>query len=71
MIRFVIELLPNLLSAYDRLCRKIASDGFHKPGFYLSTFFAAPLGIARWKRIPARVAGYGFMVGGIIFFCKG
>ena len=79
VIRFVINLLPRLFGAYERLCMRIAPGGFHKPGFYLSTLFMAPIGLHFWrkeipawyKRIPARFAGYALMILAVRFFFSG
>lgn len=58
---------------------RIVPGGFHKPAFYLSTFFTAPIGLHLWrkeitawyKRIPARLAGYALMALAIKVFFSG
>ena len=41
--------LPNLMSAYERLCRLIASPDVHDLGFFLSTYFCGPVGLYVWE----------------------
>ncbi len=37
--------LPALFDYFERFCIKIATKGWHKPGFYLSTLFTAPVAL--------------------------
>lgn len=79
ILRFILEVLPRLLEAVERLCIRIASKGFHKPGFYLSLLFVGAAGVRLWrrpivrwwKRIPVRVFAYVLMLLGVRFLLKG
>jgi len=78
-MRWVLDLLPRFVGGYERLLIKIGSEGFHKPGYYFSTLFCAPLGCALWrkevdrwwKRVPCRVGAYVLLIAGIFFFVRG
>lgn len=78
-VRFIIELLPRLLEAYGRFCAKIGSEGFSKPGFYVSTLFFAPAGLywwrkpvaGWWRRVPARILAYVLMLLAVRVFVAG
>ena len=37
--------LPLLFDYFERLCIKISTKGWHRPGFYLSTLFTAPIAL--------------------------
>ncbi|MBU7044965.1 MAG: hypothetical protein HXS54_00895 [Theionarchaea archaeon] len=37
--------LPSLFDYFEQFCMKIASRGWHKPAFYLSTLFTAPVAL--------------------------
>ena len=37
--------LPSLFDYFERICIKIASKGWHRAGFYLSTLFTAPIAL--------------------------
>ncbi len=37
--------LPTLFEYFENLCMKIATKGWHRPGFYLSTLFTAPVAL--------------------------
>ncbi len=37
--------LPSLFEYFEKLCVKIATRGWHRPGFYLSTLFTAPIAL--------------------------
>jgi len=42
--------LPLLFEYFEKFCIKIASKGWHRPGFYLSTLFTAPIALYLHKR---------------------
>ncbi|MBA4389255.1 MAG: hypothetical protein C0404_14880 [Verrucomicrobia bacterium] len=78
-IRLVVDLLPRLMESWERLCIRIATEGFHKPGFYLSSVFLVPIGLRLWRRpihrpyvrIPSRLLAFLLMVLGVLLFLKG
>ena len=37
--------LPTLFEYFENLCIRIATKGWHRPGFYLSTLFTAPVAL--------------------------
>jgi hypothetical protein len=37
--------LPTLFEYFEKVCIKIATKGWHRPGFYLSTLFTAPVAL--------------------------
>ncbi|MBU7044987.1 MAG: hypothetical protein HXS54_01005, partial [Theionarchaea archaeon] len=37
--------LPSLFDYFEQFCMKIASRGWHKPAFYISTLFTAPVAL--------------------------
>lgn len=75
----IANILPRLIEFWERLCIRIASEGFHKPGFYLAGVFFAVAGLRlwrrpitqAWKRLPARIAAYPLMIAGLLLFLKG
>ena len=58
-----MELGPRLIAFYERPRIRVASEGFHNPGFHLSTLFCGPAELSLWRRekpkwyvrIPARI----------------
>lgn len=42
--------LPTLIDYFERICIKIASKGWHRPGFYLSTLFTGPIALYLYRK---------------------
>lgn len=45
-----LNVFPTLFEYFEKLCIKIASKGWHRPGFYLSTLFTAPIALYLHKK---------------------
>ena len=45
-----LDLLPTFFMYFEKFCIKIATKGWHKPGFYLSTAFTVPLALHLYKK---------------------
>ncbi|MBU7042200.1 MAG: hypothetical protein HXS47_01320 [Theionarchaea archaeon] len=48
-----LDVLPELFTYFEKICIKIASKGWHRAGFYLSTLFTAPVALYLYKKEPA------------------
>ncbi|MGC1122173.1 MAG: hypothetical protein WBA22_13875 [Candidatus Methanofastidiosia archaeon] len=42
--------LPRVFEYFERVCIKIATRGWHRPGFYVSTLFTAPLALYLYRK---------------------
>ena len=42
--------LPTLIEYFERFCIKIATKGWHRPGFYLSTLFTGPIALYLYRK---------------------
>jgi hypothetical protein len=62
--------LPTLIEYFEKVCIKIASKGWHRPGFYLSTLFTGPLALYLYrKKTRYRLVNALFLlVANILFF---
>ena len=68
--------LPDLVGAYERLCRLIASPDVHNLGFFLSTYFCGPAGLYIWetargglfRRLVRGAAAWAVLALGVLFF---
>ena len=45
-----LDVLPELFAYFEKICIKIASKGWHRAGFYLSTLFTAPVALYLYKK---------------------
>lgn len=75
----VLNLLPLLFEYFERFCIKIATKGWHKPGFYLSTLFTAPVALYLHRketrsaglRVVLQVAANALLIFSLYFLLRG
>lgn len=71
--------MPLLFDYFERFCIKIATKGWHRPGFYLSTLFTAPVALYlhrketrhRFLNVLLTILANILLIFSILFFIQG
>jgi hypothetical protein len=74
-----LDVLPLLFTYFERICIKIASKGWHRAGFFLSTLFTAPLALylhhkkvtSRWLALLLKIVANILLICSILILING